>query len=99
ARPDDVSAVGRLDAGQDAQQRRLAGAVLADQAETLAGGSGQIDPGQHRPIAVGLGDVARAKHRPGNCGRHTYHPDSGWMTWRATAGARVRTWSRLSMTS
>ncbi len=42
--PADASGVGLLDAGEQAQQRRLAGAVLADEAEPAPGGHGEREP-------------------------------------------------------
>jgi len=42
----DPAAVGRPQAGERAQQRRLAGAVRADQAQTGAGADTEVDPGE-----------------------------------------------------
>ncbi len=39
----DVSRVGRFEAGEDLRQRRLARAVVADQAHALARADGQVD--------------------------------------------------------
>ena len=47
----------RLDAGDDLDQRRLAGAVLADQAMHLAGLDVQVDLAQRMHAAEDLGDV------------------------------------------
>jgi hypothetical protein len=49
--------VGSLLAGDEAQQRRLPDAVLADQAHRLSGMSEKIDSLEHDPVAVGLTDV------------------------------------------
>ena len=43
----DVALVGLVDAGQDLHQRRLARAVLTDQAVHLAGVQGQVRVGEH----------------------------------------------------
>ena len=58
-----------LGAGDQAQERRLATAVCADDADALAGGDAERDVGEHRAAAVGLADaveveeVAGAGHR------------------------------------
>ena len=46
-------AAGRLDhAGKDLDQRRLAGAVVADQADHLAAVDAEVDPAQRIDVAV-----------------------------------------------
>ena len=52
----DPAVVGRLDAGQDPQQRRLAVAVATDDADPVALLDAEADVGQQRPDAVRLGD-------------------------------------------
>ena len=51
-----------MHAGQDLDQRRLAGAVVADQRHDLAGVDVEIDVGQGRDGAEVLGDAAQAQH-------------------------------------
>ena len=53
----DRAAVGRLPAGEDRQQRRLAGAVGPDQPDLLAGTHLEGDPVQDRLRPEMLGDV------------------------------------------
>jgi hypothetical protein len=50
----DDAAVRRDDAREDPQQRRLAGAVLAADADRLARMDAEIGPGQHRPASEAL---------------------------------------------
>ncbi len=57
-RADDRSGVGRLDAGEDAQQRALAGAVGRDDADPAPRTDGQADPVEHDVRPEGLGHVA-----------------------------------------
>ena len=59
----DVAGVGLLDTGEQPEQRRLAGAVLADQAERHTGGDDEVHPVEHHPVAVRLGEVARHEGR------------------------------------
>src|SRR3546814_13062498 len=51
--PHDLALVDRRPAGQDVQQRRLAGERRADDAEDLAGNDVDVDPGEQfdRPVA------------------------------------------------
>jgi hypothetical protein len=56
-RADHRPGVRRLDAGQQPQQRRLAGAVLADQADPPAGSGGERDAVEHGAVAVDLDEV------------------------------------------
>ena len=51
------------DAAQDLDQGRLAGAVLADQAQHLAPVQGEVDPAQRHHAGVGLGDPAELEER------------------------------------
>ena len=48
--------IGRMEAGQNLDERRLAGAVLAEQAMHLAGRDAERDPRQRTRAAEGLGD-------------------------------------------
>ena len=57
---DEDLAAGRLDhAGEDLDQRRLAGAVVADQADDLAAVDMKIDAAERIDAAVGFRDVAK----------------------------------------
>ncbi len=58
----DRAAVGPLVPGEQAQQRRLAGAVGTDQAHALAGREHQRQAGEQRPGVIALGDVQRFQH-------------------------------------
>ena len=60
--------VGLHQAGGDLQQRRLAGAVAADQAHPLPRRHGQLRPLQQRRAAEGEMDVAELDE--GRCGGH-----------------------------
>ncbi len=60
----DRALVERMKAGQHLDQRRFAGAVLADQAMYLAGAQRQRDVAQRTHHAEGLGRVARLEHDP-----------------------------------
>ena len=71
ARAGDRAGVGLLDAGDQAQQRRLAVAVAPDDADPLARVDPERDVAQHRPAAVALADglevdevAGRRRHRP-----------------------------------
>ena len=56
---DEDVAAGRLDhAGEDLDQRRLAGAVVADQADHLAAVDMQVDAAEREDAPVGLGHFA-----------------------------------------
>ena len=55
----DRSAVGPVVPGEHPQQRRLARAVLADDADPAAGSRGEIDAVEDDPVPEGLGDVVR----------------------------------------
>jgi hypothetical protein len=57
ALPAELAVVGSHDAGEDLQQRRLAGAVLADHAVHLAGLDAEAHVGQRANGAERLGDV------------------------------------------
>ena len=54
--------VGLHDAGEDLHQRRLAGAVLAEQRRHLAAVDVEVHALERVDRAVGLGDVARGEH-------------------------------------
>ncbi len=55
----DPAGVGLLGAGHQPQQRRLAAAVAADDADPLAGGDAERDVVEHGRRAVGLADPSR----------------------------------------
>ncbi|MBN8880989.1 MAG: NUDIX domain-containing protein [Salana multivorans] len=63
------SGVRRQEAGRDAQERRLARAVLADEAEALAGRDHQVDVGEHAALAVGDGHAVEPELDAGRAGR------------------------------
>ena len=48
----DRTVLRRINAGQDPQQRGLAGAVRSDEPGHLLGSDDQIQPGEQRPITV-----------------------------------------------
>ena len=52
----DGARVGQVDAGGDLHQRRLAGAVAAQQADDLAGRDVEVDPAKRPDAAEGLLD-------------------------------------------
>ena len=52
-----------MHAGENLDQRRLAGAVVADQRDDLAGMHVEFDVGQRRHRAEMLGDAAQAQHQ------------------------------------
>ena len=76
----DRAPVGAVDAGEQAQQRRLPGPVGADHAEDVAGRDGRRDAGEHRRRPVRLVQLARDQ-RAG----HAIEP-----TRRAVRTPRVR---------
>ena len=57
------ASVGREDAGEDVHQRRLAGAVLAEQRVNLAALEVEIDAAQSLHAAEMLGDAAHGEQR------------------------------------
>ena len=59
----DLAAVRLLRAGEDLHQRRLAGPVVAEDAEHLAGMDVEVDGTEGRDGAVGLGDPANLDAR------------------------------------
>ena len=61
--PVDDAGVGFFDPGQQTQQRRLAGAILAEQAEALPGRDDEREVGQHDAVAVRVRDAVGAQHR------------------------------------
>ena len=69
----DGAGVGLVDAGEHLHERRLAGAVLADQAVHLARQQVEVGLAEHHVPGEGLGDTADAQHRLGGgsrgCGR------------------------------
>ena len=66
----DGAAARLVEAGQDLDQRRLAGAVVAEQADDLAGRHRHGDVGQRLHAGETLGDVAQLDQRCGFCRRH-----------------------------
>src|SRR5690349_10995451 len=66
--PEDLAAVGRMDARQDTDQRRLACAVGAKEGVDLAGIDGEIDGVERQRTAEPLGDAANLEHRRGGSG-------------------------------
>ena len=50
-----------MDAGEDFDQRRFAGAVVADQRHDFTGAHVEVDVGQRRDGAEVLGDAAQAE--------------------------------------
>ena len=87
----DRAAVGRLPAGEDRQQRRLAGTVGPDQPDLLAGTHLEGDPVQDRLRPEMLGDVDNVEQ------------DHGWrLTVKRLAGrmaeheATIGAWPRIA---
>src|ERR1700735_5757758 len=68
-----LARVGPLESAEDLQQGRLAGSVVADEAEDLAAGQVQVHVPQRRPRAEPLADVLGPQHVP---------------AWRAAIAAR-----------
>ena len=60
-----VPLVGWMHAGENLDQRRFAGAVVADQRDDFAGVDVEVDVGQRRDRAKVLGDAAQAENRLG----------------------------------
>ena len=62
----DLAAIGRIEPGDQMQQRALAAAGFAGQRDALAGGDGQVHPAQHRDLfagrAIALGQAGHVKH-------------------------------------
>jgi hypothetical protein len=56
------SAVGRDERGEDVDERRLAGAVRAEQADDLAGPNLEVDAVEHRVLSERLGDPGDVDH-------------------------------------
>ena len=59
----DLAVIGRVDAGEDLHQRRLAGAVLAHQSVDLAAAQVEIHPAQGRHAGEALGDARRLEEQ------------------------------------
>ncbi len=57
-----LARVGLVVAGEDADERRLAGAVLAEQHEHLAGAGVEVDAVEDLDAAERLADLAQAQH-------------------------------------
>ncbi|GAB2444763.1 hypothetical protein GCM10027187_06480 [Streptosporangium sandarakinum] len=68
----DLTVVRGLDAGDQPQQRGLAGAVLPDDPGVLAGPDGEGDVVKNRPVAVRLGNVVK-----GELGGQGFPPEDG----------------------
>ena len=66
----DRARVGRVGAGEQAQQRRLPGAVRADQADPGAGRKVEVEAVEDPPAAERLHDPARAQRGRGGGGGH-----------------------------
>ncbi len=77
----DPAPVRALDTSEQAEQGRLAGAVLADDADPAAGREGAADGVEDGAALVGLGDVKRGE-LCGGCG-HTCTPGHGRRGGRA----------------
>ena len=58
-----ASLVGRDDAGHDLDERRFAGAVLAEDGVDAAGGDGQFGMVERQDAAIALGDPFHPKER------------------------------------
>ncbi len=78
-----VSGVGQVGAGEEPEQGRLAGAVLADDADALAEGHRLVDAVQEEPAAGGAHDVVQDDLEGARAGRG--HGGGG-----GGAGGRVR---------
>ena len=63
----DRALVGRVDAGDRLHQRRLAGAVVADEAHDLAGADGEVDPVQSLDRAESLADSLQLEEGSRRC--------------------------------
>jgi hypothetical protein len=61
----DLAGIGADDAGQDLDQRRLAGPVLAEQRQNLAPVELEVDGVAGERAAEALGDPAKRQDRPG----------------------------------
>jgi hypothetical protein len=60
----DRAAVGKLEPGEDAQQRRLADAVGADESDAASGPHGEVDFVEDDRRAVRLRDAPGRQHGP-----------------------------------
>ena len=67
-----LAAVGRSQALEDLDRRRLAGAVRAEQAEDLAGRDVEVDPVDRPDVAVLLDQTADPDDRVGTDRRHSF---------------------------
>lgn len=63
AADDGGAGVGPEQRGQDAHERRLAGAVGTEQRVDGAGGDGEVDAVEHAPAAEGLAEAVDADRR------------------------------------
>ena len=61
----DRAGVARVDAGEDLHQRRLAGAIRAEERHDLARRDDEIDIGEHRHAAERFADAAHLEARAG----------------------------------
>ena len=69
----DRAGVGRVEAGDQTQQRALAAAAAADDGDELAGGDVEVDPAQHLLVAERFDNSAQRERRrrralPDGCG-------------------------------
>ena len=74
-----AAAVGFDEACDDFQQRRLAGAVAADQADAFRGGDRELDAGEQRRAAEGERDIFQLDQRR----RHRAHQAKFRRAWYA----------------
>src|SRR6185503_1958626 len=65
---DPLAGVGLLAAGDDAEERGLAGAVRADQTDVITGGEREVQAFEDGAAAEGLGDGAEGDERSGRPG-------------------------------
>ena len=92
--PAQAAVVGRVDAGQHIDQRRLAGAVLADQRMDFAAADRQVQAAQRRDAREALADPHDIElHRrimPARSGRSPAHRRGAPACRRTTANAGAR---------
>src|SRR5699024_10790948 len=87
-------------AGQQAQQRRLAGAVRAEQGQALTGEYLQVDPGQHLHPGVPEPDAACGEDAHGNHSRaNAVAATTATRTDRDAAQNRASRGRSMTMTS
>ena len=86
----DGAPVGRQRAGQHVHQRRLAGAVVADEADAFAGCDGQVHPGKRMNGAEILFDAVQHSQVCRACAHACLcsSPGGGWTRARVDAPER-----------